>query len=124
MTIRTDLADNFSNLGFETHVEHTIGFVHDEVSHSTKVSFAGLEHIDKTTGSSNNNFNTTLKVTDLRALGSTTVDGCVSDARVGAELCAFLLNLDGKFTSRGKDKGNGAVAGSEERLAVRELEME
>lgn len=86
LTIRANLTNDLSNLGLETHIEHTISFVHDEIGHSAKICFVSLKHIDETTGGGNHNLDATLQIADLGALGRTTVDGGVPDARVGAEL--------------------------------------
>ena len=118
LTIRANLADDFSNLRLETHIKHTISFIHNEIGYPTEVSFMSLKHVDKTTGGSDHDLDTALEVTDLGTLGRTTVDGSVSDARVGAELCAFLLDLYGKFTSRGEDESDGTISRCEERLTT------
>ena len=118
LTIRADLADDFTDLRLETHVKHAISFVHDEVCDTTQVSLAGFQHINETPRGRDDNLDTALEVTDLGTLGRTTVDGSVSDARVGAELCAFLLDLYGKFTSRGEDESDGTISRCEERLTT------
>ena len=84
LTIRAYLADDFTNLRLETHVKHAVGLVHDKVSDTSKVRLARLEHVDKTTRGGNHDLHTTLEITDLGALRSATIDGSVTDARVGA----------------------------------------
>ena len=93
LPVRTDLADNLADLGFETHVQHAIRLVHDEVGDTPEVGLARLEHIDKPTGGSDDDLDTALEVTDLGALGRTAVNGSVADTRVGAETCGLGSSL-------------------------------
>lgn len=118
LTVRANLADDLADLRLETHVEHTISLIENEVSNAAKVGLAGLEHVNQTTGSGNTHFDTTSEISDLLTLGDTTVDTGVADARRLAELVNFGLNLDGEFTSRGEDEDDGTVTGGEERLSV------
>lgn len=82
LPVGADLADNLPDLGLETHVQHTIGLVHDEVGDTAQVCLARLKHVNQATGGRDDDLNTTLKITDLGTLGSTTVDGGVANARV------------------------------------------
>ena len=84
LTVRADLADNFADLGLETHVEHTICFIHDQVSDPAEVRLARLQHVNQTPGGCNNDLHTTLQIADLGALWRTTVDSCVTDTGVRA----------------------------------------
>ena len=84
MPVGTDLANDFADLRLETHIKHTVCLIHDEVGDATEVRLAGLEHIDETTGSGDDNLDTALEVTDLGSFGRAAVDGSVPDARVGA----------------------------------------
>lgn len=84
LTVWTNLADDLSDLRLKTHVQHAIGFIHDKVSDTTKVSLLGFQHINQTTRSSNDNLDATLKVTNLRTFRSTAIDSGVANARVRA----------------------------------------
>lgn len=118
LTVGTNLANDLTNLGLETHVQHAVSLVKDEVGNTTKVSAASLQHINQTTRSGNADLNTTGQIADLRALGNTTVDTGVANARGLAELCDLSLNLDSQFTGRSQDQDDGAVARCEERLGI------
>lgn len=85
LTVRANLADDLANLRFETHVQHPVSLVHDQVGHTTQVSFASLEHVNQSSRCSDDDFNSTLKITDLRTFWCTTVDGSVSYPRVGSK---------------------------------------
>jgi hypothetical protein len=58
------------------------------------------------------------EISDLRTLGGTTVNGSVPNSGRLSELGALLLNLDSKFSGRGKDEDNGSVPSFKERLGV------
>jgi hypothetical protein len=110
LSVGADLANDFADLRLETHVKHAICFVKDEVSNAAEIGLARLEHVDETARSSNADFDSASKVTNLSALGNTTIDAGVPDAGRFAEFCNFLLNLHCKFSSRGKNENNGTVA--------------
>ncbi len=118
LSVRTDLLQDLANLGLETHVEHAIGLVHDKVGNAAEVGLAGIDHVDKTTGSGDADLGTTLEITDLRTLGNTTVNGGRAKATGTTEAVALDLDLVGELTSGSKDEGDRAVTGLEERLSV------
>jgi hypothetical protein len=118
LTVGTNLADDLADLGLETHVEHAVSLVEDEVGDAAKVGLAHLEHVDQTTRGSDANLNALSEVANLLALGDTTVDTGVPDAGRLAELADLLLNLNSELTSGSKDEDNGSVARCEKRLCV------
>lgn len=118
LTVRTNLANDLADLGLETHVEHTISLVENEVGDAAKVGLSRLEHVDETTGSGDTHLNTASEISDLLTLGDTTVDTGVANARRFAELVNFSLNLDSELTGGGEDEDDGTVTGREERLGV------
>jgi len=118
LTVGTDLFENLLDLRFETHIEHAIGFVHDEVGDTTKVGLAGFEHVDQTTGGSDNDFGTSLEITNLSSFRYSSVNAGVADSRRRSKLGALFLNLNCEFTSGSEDENDGTVAGRKERLSV------
>lgn len=118
LSVRSDLRNNLSNLRLETHVEHSVGFVHNEISNALEVGLSGLEHVDQSTRSGDTDLDTSLEVSDLRALGSTTVNGSVPNSGRLTKLGSFSLNLNSKLSGRSKDKNDRAVTGGEKRLGI------
>jgi len=118
LTVGANLADNLANLGLETHVKHSVGLVENEVGNTTKISLAGLQHVDETTGGGDTDFDTSAEVTDLGALGDTSVDASVSDARRATEFCDFLLNLDSKLTGGSKHEDDRTVSRGKKGLGI------
>lgn len=84
LPVWANLADDLADLGLETHVEHAVGLIHDQVSDTTEVRLVRFKHVDEAARCSNHDLDTTLEVTNLRALGRTSVDSGVPDARVRA----------------------------------------
>ena len=118
LTVGANLLDDLADLGLETHVEHAISLVHDEVGNAAKVGLAGLEHVDETSGGGDDDLGSTLEVADLSSLGNSSVDAGVANARRRAELGALLLDLNGELTGGSDDEGDGSVSGGEEGLGV------
>ena len=82
LSVRANLADDFADLGLETHVQHSVGFVHHKIGNSSEVGFLRLQHVNKPARSGNDNFNTTLKITNLGPFGGTSIDGRVPNTRI------------------------------------------
>lgn len=118
LTIGSNLFENLLDLRFESHVQHPVGFVHDEVGNTTQVGLSRLEHIDQSSRSGNNDFGTSLEITNLSSLGDSSVDAGVSNSGRRTELGALLLNLDGEFSSGGDDEDDGSISGGKESLGV------
>lgn len=82
LSVRANLANDFADLRFETHVQHSVSFVHHKIGNPSEIGFLRLQHVNKPARGSNDDFNTTLKITNLGAFGSTSIDGCVPNARI------------------------------------------
>lgn len=109
LTIGTNLANDFADLGLETHVKHTVGLVENQVCDTAQVGLASLKHVNETTGCSNADLDTAGEITDLRALGHTSVDTRVPNAGRLSELADLALDLDGQLTGRGEDQDNRSI---------------
>src|SRR6266536_4557716 len=80
LSVWANLAKDLSDLWLETHVQHTISLVKDEVGNTAKVGFSRFQHIDETTWCSNANFDALGKIPNLTTLGDPTVDTGVANA--------------------------------------------
>jgi hypothetical protein len=103
------LANDLANLWLETHVEHTISFIKDEICNTAKVSLSGLEHVNQATWGCDANFYAFGKVTNLRTTRDTAVNAGVADTRRAAKFADFLLNLNCEFTRRGEYQYDRAI---------------
>ena len=118
LTVGTNLRNDLADLGLETHVEHAIGLVENQVGDTAKVGAASLQHVNQTAGSGNADLDATGQIADLRTLGDTTVNTGVTDARRLSKLGHLSLDLDRKLTGGGKDEDDGAITGREQRLGI------
>lgn len=118
LSVRTNLRNNLANLRFETHVQHAVSFVKNEVRDTAEVGPASFQHVNQTTRGCDADFDTAAQITNLRALGNTTIDASVANPGRLSELADFGLNLNSKLTGRSKDEDNRTIAGSKERLSV------
>jgi hypothetical protein len=82
LTIGPNLADDFTDLGFKTHIKHTVSLIQNEVGDAAKVRLLRFQHINEATRRCDHNLDTTLEITDLRSLWRTTIDGSVANTRV------------------------------------------
>merc|ERR550519_881100 len=97
------------DVGLETHVNHTICLVKDDVGTSAEHKIAVLQHINETTGGSDDNFTTQPQFEALLLPGQTSNDSHRPDAERTSKFDSFLLNLLGQFTSGRHDDGVGAL---------------
>ena len=118
LSVGADLSYDLADLRLETHIEHSVSLVKDEVGDTSEVRLAALDHVDETTRGSNDDLGTTRKIADLRALGHTSVNGCCPDPAGRLEAVAFALNLDSQFSGGGEEECYGAIAGCQQRLCV------
>lgn len=118
LTVGTDLLQDLADLGFETHVEHAVSLVHDEVGDAAEVGLASVNHVDQTTRGGNADLGTSLEITDLGTLGHTTVNGTGAESARATEAVALDLNLVGELTSGSEDQSDGAIAGLKKGLSV------
>ncbi|GIX64294.1 serine beta-lactamase mitochondrial, putative [Babesia caballi] len=101
LPVRPDLADDLANLRLETHVEHAIGLVQDQVGDAPQVGDVGLEEVDEAAGAGEQNLDATPQFIHLLS-----------------ELRALLTDLLDKFPGGSQDQDNGAVSGPEEVLRI------
>jgi hypothetical protein len=94
-------------LGLETHVQHAISLVKNEVLNVSQGDTATLNQIDQTTRGGNEEIATTLDLAKLRADVCTTVHDTGADPRAVSELAGLLEDLRDQLTSGSKDEGGG-----------------
>jgi hypothetical protein len=95
-----------ANLRLETHVQHTIGLVENQVLNVNQRDAATLDQVNQTTGGSDQEIAATLDLTELRANIGTTVDNTGANPRAVSELAGFVKDLRNKLTSGGEDQGS------------------
>ena len=85
LPIRPDLVDDTTNLRLETHVQHTIGLVHHEVSDTAQIRLARLQHVDQSSRRGDNDLDAALQIASLLILGDSSVDAAVLSQRQSAQ---------------------------------------
>jgi len=71
--------DNSTDLRLETHVQHTIGLIKDEIFNVAQRDASTLNQIDKTAWSSDEKITSTLDLAKLRPYIGTTIDNARAD---------------------------------------------
>ena len=99
--------DNAANLRLETHVQHAISLIEDEVLDVLKGDAATLDQIDETTGGSNKQIAAALDLAKLGANVGTTVDHTRTDPRTVGELAGLVENLGDQLTGGGQNQRGG-----------------
>jgi hypothetical protein len=95
-----------ANLRLETHVQHTISLVEDQVLDVNQRDAATLDQVNQTTRGSDQEITATLDLTELRANIGTTVDDTGANPRAVSELAGFVKDLRNELTSGGEDQGS------------------
>jgi hypothetical protein len=95
-----------ANLRFETHVQHTISLIENQVLDVAQRDAATLDQINQTTGGSDEKIAATLDLTELGANIGTTVNHAGANPRAVSELACFVKDLRNKLTSGGEDQGS------------------
>jgi hypothetical protein len=116
------LLNDGPDLGLETHVQHSVGLVEDEVLDVGQRDLASVHQVDETTGSGGKQVTTTLDLTKLVADLGTTVNNGGTNPRSVSEPSRLLVDLGDELSGRGEDQGGGVLLSStrvgRERVAV------
>lgn len=96
-----------ANLRLETHVQHTVSLVENEVLDVAERDASTLDEVDKTTRSGNKEIATALDRTKLRTNVGTTVDDTGSDPGSVGKLSRLVEDLRNQLTGRSQDQRSG-----------------
>lgn len=113
-----DTLDDLSDLRLETHIQHSVGFVEDEVLDVGERDLASVNQVDQSTWSGGEQITSSVQSSDLRSNVGTTVDDSRSDPRSVSELSSFVVNLRDQFSGGGEDKTSGIGLSSRRVSAV------
>ncbi|KAH3663693.1 hypothetical protein OGAPHI_005094 [Ogataea philodendri] len=118
LSIRTDLVDNLTDLGLESHIQHSVGLVQNQVGHSSEVGATRVQHVQKTARRGNTDFCSSGKISHLLALRNSSVDTGVSDSGRTSELGALFLDLNRQFSGWSQDQTNRTIARLQKGLGI------
>jgi hypothetical protein len=99
--------NNAANLRLETHVQHAISLIEDEVLDVLQGDAATLDQIDETTRGSNEQIAAALDLAKLGANVGTTVDDTRTDPRTVGELAGLVEDLGHQLTGGGQNQRGG-----------------
>jgi hypothetical protein len=94
-------------LGLETHVQHAISLVKNQVLDVDEGDTATLNQVDQTTGSSDQEIAATLNLAQLGANVGTTVHDTRADPGAVGELAGLVEDLGDQLTSGSENEGGG-----------------
>jgi hypothetical protein len=96
--------DDAADLWLETHVQHTISLIENEVLDILERDAATLDEINETTWSGNQEIAATLNLAELGTDIGTTVDDTGADPRSVGKLAGLVVDLRDELTGWGKDQ--------------------
>lgn len=96
---------NATNLGLETHVQHAVSLVKNQVLDVLKRDTATLDQVNETARSSDEQITTTLDLAQLGANVGTAVDDAWAHPGAVSELASLIENLGDELTSWCKNEG-------------------
>lgn len=96
--------DDTTDLRLETHVQHAVSLIKNQVLDVSKRDTATLDDVDETTGGSDEKIAAALDLTELGADISTTVDNARANPRAVSELASLVEDLRDKLTSGSKNQ--------------------
>jgi hypothetical protein len=99
--------NNAANLRLETHVQHAVSLVKNQVLDAGEGDTAALDQVDQTTRSSDEKITAALDLAKLGTNVGTTVNDTRADPRAVGELAGLVENLGDQLTGRSKDKRGG-----------------
>jgi hypothetical protein len=95
-----------TNLGLETHVQHTIGFIKDEVLDVGETDTATFDEINEATGSSTQEITATLDLAKLEIDIGSSVNNGWSDPGAISKLAGLLMDLGHEFAGGGENESS------------------
>jgi hypothetical protein len=96
------------NLRLEAHVEHAIGLVQAQETAELQRNLASFHEVHEATGRGDEDVATAVKILQLHALFSASVDADGAQAGAPGELARFVVDLTGQLASGGEDQNDGS----------------
>ena len=110
LPIRANLLNDFSYLGLETHVQHTICFIQDEVSAATEICLSSFEEVNQSSRSCDAYFNTAFQISNLGTFWCTAKYASVPHARWSSEAIGDRLDLLRQLSRWSENERDGPIA--------------
>jgi hypothetical protein len=104
--------DDPTDLGFETHVKHSICFIEDQEFDVCQTNSSTFHQIDQTTGRGSQQVASTFNLTQLLSNIGTTVHDAGFDPRAVGEFASFIVDLKDEFAGGCEDERGGVCLAS------------
>ena len=98
---------NTADLGFETHVQHAVSLIQNQVFDVDQRDTTTLDKVNQTTGGSDQQVTATLNLAELGANVSTTIHDTRADPGAVGKFLGFFKDLRHELTGGGQDQGSG-----------------
>lgn len=98
---------NSSDLGFETHIQHSISLIKDKVFNVGERDSSSFHQVNQSTRSSREEIASSVEGSDLLSNVGTTVDDSRSDPRSVSKLSRLVVDLRNELSGGSKDQGGG-----------------
>mmetsp|Transcript_30769 Transcript_30769/g.70561 ORF Transcript_30769/g.70561 Transcript_30769/m.70561 type:complete len:288 (+) Transcript_30769:638-1501(+) len=118
LSVRTALTCDLSHLGLETHIQHAVCFVKDQVGHPFEISCFLRQEINESAWCGDDNLHTFSKIFGLLVLRRSAIAASVLDLRTLAKSICFLLDLARQLSRWCHHQNNRAVTSAQVRLSV------
>merc|ERR1719376_890528 len=92
------LFNDVSDLGFETHVQHSVSFVKYDVPDKLETDLAPLEEISQSSWCGDKQVATSVQISHLSSDVRASVHDAGSDVGAEREFARFIVNLTSKFS--------------------------
>mmetsp|Transcript_67159 Transcript_67159/g.160833 ORF Transcript_67159/g.160833 Transcript_67159/m.160833 type:complete len:235 (-) Transcript_67159:407-1111(-) len=109
LPVRSGLTGYLADLGFETHVQHSVGFVKHQIGDPPAVRDLLPEEINQAARSGNDDFNTFAQILHLLLSVHTTIAAGVLDFGTLAKTIRLLLGLTSQLPCWRKNKYDGTI---------------
>ena len=101
------LLDNLTNLGFESHVQHSIRLVQREVRDSLQGNLSPVHQVDESPWGGDEYVASPLHLAELLRGGRASVHDARRDTRLVGEFARLLVDLNGELAGRGEHERDG-----------------
>lgn len=116
LPVTTDLRHDLLDLWLKAHVQHSVGFVKNEVSAASQVGAVALQEIDQSTGCGDANVNAAGEVAHLVGFWCAAEDASVRDVALQAKFIGDFLDLLSELAGGRENQDDGSVAVLDRRL--------
>ena len=110
LTLSGKLGDDALDVAKESHVEHAVDFIENEVVDAGKIDISLVHVIEKTPGAGDENVDAGFHGVDLWVFANASIDEGLAEAQVFPVGVEALGDLGGEFPGGGENQNSGAFS--------------